>query len=95
MKKERALRLNARRMNTRERAHAHLKARLHLPPWYGDNLDALQDCLGEIGEPTRVIIRHAPELVRTLGDYGTKLLGVLARAAEENPNLRIERRERF
>ncbi len=82
-------------MTTRERAHAHLKARLRLPKWYGANLDALNDCLGEIGEPTHLVIRYAPELTLTLGDYGTKLLGILERAAEENPNLRIERRAHF
>lgn len=90
----RSLRLNARRMTTRERAHAHLKARLRLPDWYGNNLDALNDCLGAIGEPTHILIRHTASL-RLLGDYGAKLLGVFTRAAEANPNLHLTLRERF
>lgn len=89
MKHETRLSLNARRMTTRELAHAHLKERLRLPDWYGGNLDALHDCLGDFGEPTRIILRFAPELERSLGAYGTKLIRVLEQAVEENPNLRL------
>ena len=92
---ERKLALNARRMTTREEAHAHILARLRLPQWYGKNLDALNDCLGEINLPTRIIVRYAPKLKESLGDYGIKILDVLEHAAEENPNLQISFRERF
>ena len=89
MKHEKRLTLNARKMDTRERAHEHLKRRLRLPVWYGDNLDALNDCLGEIGEPTTIVVRFAPQLAHLLGDYGTRLMRVLEQAAQENQNLRI------
>lgn len=95
MERERRLTLNARRMSTRELAHAHIKARLRLPEWYGNNLDALNDCLGEINHPTRITVRFAPRLKETLGDYGTKILDVLEHAAEENLNLQLSFRERF
>lgn len=89
MKHEKRLTLNARRMTSRELAHAHLKERLRLPDWYGNNLDALNDCLGEFGEPTQIIVRFAPMLEQTLGDYGIRIIRVMQRAAEENPNLRV------
>lgn len=89
MKHEKRLTLNARRMDTREHAHAHLKERLRLPEWYGGNLDALNDCLGEIGEPTRIILRFTPKLIQSLGDYGAKLIRVLEQAPEENTNLHV------
>ena len=85
--------LNARRMTTRDRAHAHIKRRLALPKWYGNNLDALSDCLGEIGTPTRIIIRFAPLVPRQLGEYGEKLIRVFTRGAEENENLSITLRK--
>lgn len=94
MRYTRNLRLNALRMTTRERAHAHIKARLSLPEWYGNNLDALADCLGVIGVPTRILIRHTVAL-RQLGDYGDKLISVFARAVEGNRNLHLTLRERF
>ncbi|NLI54080.1 MAG: barstar family protein [Clostridiales bacterium] len=95
MKHERRLTLNAKRMTTRDEAHAHLSRRLRLPEWYGRNLDALNDCLGEIGAPTHLTVRYAPALEESLGEYGAKLLGVLRCAAEDNPNIRLTLRERF
>ena len=92
MKHETRLSLNANWMTTRELAHAHLKERLRLPDWYGNNLDALHDCLGGIGEPTRILLRHPAKLERNLGEYGTKLIRVLEQSVEENPNLRLSMR---
>lgn len=89
MKHEKRLALNALRMTTREHAHAHLKERLHLPQWYGNNLDALSDCLGDIGEATQIILRFAPQLEASLGDYGVKLIRVMQQAADQNENLRV------
>ena len=95
MKHERRLALNARRMTTREQAHAHLKECLRLPDWYGNNLDALNDCLGEIGEPTRIILRFSPALEQNLGEYGVKLIRVLENASTENENIRVVFRSGF
>ena len=89
MKHEKRLTLNARRMTSREQAHAHLKERLRLPDWYGNNLDALNDCLGEICAPTQIIVRFAPMLEQNLGDYGIKIIRVLEQAAQENINLKV------
>lgn len=89
MRHEKRLTLNARRMTSREQAHAHLKERLRLPDWYGNNLDALNDCLGEICAPTQIIVRFAPMLEQNLGDYGIKIIRVLEQAAQENINLKV------
>ena len=95
MKHEKRLTLNARKMDTREHAHAHLKKRLRLPEWYGNNLDALNDCLGEIGEPTWIVMRFAPMLSQSLGEYGTRMIRVLEQATQENQNLRISLKNGF
>ena len=87
--------LNGRRMDTREHAHAHLSRRLHLPDYYGNNLDALSDCLGEIAEPTRILLRNAACLREQLGGYGERMLAVFADAAERNPNITFVQREHF
>ena len=39
--------LDGKRMGDREALHAELKEKLGLPSYYGGNLDALNDCLGE------------------------------------------------
>lgn len=87
--------LNGLRMRTKERAHDHLARRLKLPNWYGRNLDALSDCLGEISEPTTILLRNTARLEQSLGEYGARLLSVLAAAAEANKHITLEKRERF
>ena len=88
-KSKRLVVLNGKRMRTRERAHTYLARRLHLPSWYGRNLDALCDCLGEINVPTVILLRHARRLKESLGDYGAKLISVLAAMTGENTNLSL------
>ncbi len=95
LKHERRITLNGTKMTTRESAHAHLKERLRLPDWYGNNLDALNDCLGEIGRQTHIIIQFSPKMQQALGDYGDRLINVFNHAAEQNPNLRISVRTWF
>jgi len=81
------LRLDGRMMASRALAHAYLKKRLHLPDYYGHNLDALHDCLAEMGEPTHLVLLHLDDCMSSLGEYGHMLLTVFQQAAEENPNL--------
>ena len=46
--------LDGKRMGDREALHAELKEKLGLPSYYGGNLDALNDCLGERTEPVNL-----------------------------------------
>ncbi len=89
MPKKRKVILNGKRMDTRAHAHAHIRRRLKLPDWYGGNLDALCDCLGEINEPTVVLLRHAGRMKQALGDYGARLITVLSAMTGENPNIEL------
>ena len=89
LQKSRVVVLNGKRMVTRERAHTHLARRFRLPSWYGRNLDALCDCLGEINVPTVILLRNAQFIKQSLGDYGAKLISVLAAMTGENPNLSL------
>ncbi|MHB1454288.1 MAG: barstar family protein [Saccharofermentanales bacterium] len=76
-------------MRTREDAHAYLSRRLSFPDYYGQNLDALHDCLGEIGEPTNIVIYHYDALEKSLGTYAASIRDVLSHAQEENHFLTI------
>ena len=88
-KNKRLVVLNGKRMDTREHAHSHLARRLRLPDWYGRNLDALCDCLGEINVPTVILLRNAGFMKQSLGDYGGKLVSVLSAMTGENTNLSL------
>ncbi len=71
--------LDAKRLNDREAAHDYLAKQLGLPEWYGRNLDALADCLGEMGEQTTIILTDPDRLDR----YGKQILGVFEEMSSE------------
>ncbi len=71
--------LDAQALNERESAHACLKKQLSLPEWYGGNLDALEDCLGELGAETAILLIHSGRL----SGYGSRVRAVFEDAAKE------------
>lgn len=94
-KNKRLVVLNGKRMDTREHAHSHLARQFRLPTWYGRNLDALCDCLGEINVPTVILLRNARVMKHSLGDYGGKLVSVLSAMTGENTNLSLVIHQRY
>jgi len=70
--------LDGRRMEDRAALHAELKQKLSLPDYYGDNLDALNDCLGELRERELVVIEHAGKLLDGCEGYALGMLRVFA-----------------
>ena len=60
---------------------------LALPKWWGRNLDALYDCLTDLGRPVRLEIsrREAMEV----SAFGRRLLQVLEDAAAEQFGLEL------
>ena len=69
--------------------HDALSQVLPLPEWYGRNLDALMDCLTDLGEETRLHVTGAAALADRLGPYGAAALRVLRRAEAENPRFSL------
>ena len=73
------------RIHNREDLHAVFREALTFPEWYGDNLDALYDCLTEISGKVRLLDWETAEV--RLGDYGKKAKKVIAAAALRNTDL--------
>ena len=48
-------------LQTPEQTHERLARKLGFPEYYGHNLDALEDCLGDIGRPTRIVVVRDPQ----------------------------------
>ena len=68
--------LDGRRMVDRDGAHAELKQKLSLPEYYGDNLDALNDCLSERTGRELIVIESAGEFLEGCTGYAAGLLRV-------------------
>ncbi len=56
-------------VSSREELHGRLRAVLPLPAWYGNNLDALHDVLGELAAPAEIIFRNAAGADEDMKDY--------------------------
>lgn len=68
--------LDGKRMTSAEEAHRYLAGALDFPPYYGGNLDALADCLSELGEGVSVELKNAGAMRAQLGGYAESLLRV-------------------
>ena len=81
--------LDGNRMGERGALHAHLKEKLSLPDYYGGNLDALNDCLGERRERELIVIERAGEFLEGCGDYGLRLLSLFGEHGLQVPVQRL------
>ena len=86
-----------------DEVHAYLAHQMAFPDYYGSNLDALNDCLGDVCEPTAVTIERLPTAAlyepadvsgRVSPDlpWFDRFCLVLVRAARDNPCLTVTMR---
>ena len=79
--------IDCEKLSKRKAAHEYLAKMLELPEYYGNNLDALFDCMTEKGECT-IYFKGAAELYAK-GGYGARILEVMRHAAKANPMLKM------
>ena len=72
------------KFSKKEELHSYLKKKMKFPDYYGENLDALFDCLTDISTDTAVDIKYDAdnELQRTV-------LAVFSDAVSQNTHLAI------
>ena len=68
--------LDGKKMVSKEETHQYLKETFGFPEHYGNNLDALYDCLME-RNVMEIEVEHEEEMLAALGKYGEKLMQVL------------------
>jgi len=79
-----AINLNGAKMTDKAATHAYLKRKLALPDHYGENLDALWDCLSTDFSGKIITIHKVETIIDNLGSYGEALLQLFQDAAEGN-----------
>ena len=78
-------RINCACVNDRKEFHGLLAEVLSFPEWYGNNLDALYDCLTDICQPTHLILENWDPLSPACRGFQA----VFDEAEQENPHLII------
>ena len=69
--------------------HSQIAKTLDFPSYYGKNLDALWDCLGDFtttihGEAVEVVIKESEHLKKVVGEeYFTKIVDIFEEAREK------------
>ncbi|WP_068613197.1 barstar family protein [Paenibacillus tuaregi] len=82
--------LDGSQLHTREELHAALREELELPSHYGNNLDALWDCLtGWVNMPVTIRWVHFEESEKKLGEYSQLVLQLFKDAEEEIPGFQL------
>ena len=79
--------LEGEKMTSQKVAHRYLRKKLALPQYYGENLDALYDCLTANVEEKIIIFNHSEVAIAKLGQFGTNLLIVFEEAAQQNKQI--------
>ena len=79
--------LDCSKLTDKATAHSYLKSQFSFPDYYGNNLDALYDCLMEVSD-CQIILQN-PAALYIGGSYGEALLDTLRDAARNNPTLEL------
>ena len=82
--------LDCRGFVPRSKLHRVLAEALSFPDHYGNNLDALHDCLTSLPEETSLTLQNWDASVEELGRYALALKRVLEDSQEANPCLKIQ-----
>ncbi len=83
------IRLMPEELTDKESMTAFMRLHLELPEWFGGNLDALSDVLGEVSQETvfEVDISRIGSFAKD--GYQMKVLKVICRVCEDNPHVHV------
>ncbi len=80
----------ASKMIDKDSALKEIAQKLNFPDYFGNNFDALNDCLTDISEETKISFDDENLFKKNLGVYGDIIMKVITFAAKQNPKLKIK-----
>ena len=84
--------LDGKDMIDRETAYCVIERAMGFPEWFGNNLDALADCLSDLpAGKTAIVFVNTGILVENLGTYAEKVLACFRSVTEECGIIWIEK----
>ena len=81
----RVIKLDGRRMDNRAAAWTHIREALELPDYFGNNLDALADCISDMHDVT-IQLTHPDAARNCLGQYGVQIINIFKEEAASRPD---------
>ena len=63
---------------------------MRFPDWFGNNLDALSDVLGDVPGNTVLVLKHVDDMSERIGPKAETLRKVLLDSAANNPGLTVK-----
>ena len=83
--------LEGKELSSEAKTHEILKEKLELPAYYGENLNALWDCLtGLVSLPLKIVWADFDFSKQQLGDFADELLQLFLEAKDELEGFEIE-----
>ena len=82
--------LDGKKMFSRKQTHEYIKEKMSFPEYYGNNLDALADCLSEITEKTKITIKNFADFENNLGANSKGFIRVFEDVAEDNESIEFK-----
>ena len=81
--------LDASRIKDRLSMSMYMDEIFHFPSHFGNNLDALHDCLCEVKDEVTFVLSHDCIQDIISSKYAFKVLMILGKCADENPHIHI------
>ena len=76
--------LDGKDMTSRDKAYRVIEQEMNFPEWFGHNLVALADCLGDLpADSTAIVFVNTDALADNLGSYADKILNCFRQLSEE------------